>query len=306
MDCSVEPTRHAGVWNITTTDFFFPLVEDPYLQGRIGCCNVLSDLYAMGVTDCDSMLMLVAASLDMPAEHRLTCTGHMMRGFNDVAVAAGTKVVGGQTVHNPWPIIGGVAQAIVSDSEFILPELGQAGDVLVLTKPLGTQVAVNVQQWSHGENWSKFGVEKCCTRSEAAVMYDIACSSMCRINRNGATLMRKHGARGCTDVTGFGLLGHAQNLCTNQRAKVDFVIHTLPCIRFTAAVNDSCFNFKLREGLSAETSGGLLAILPKASAAAFCKELEEMDGWAAHVIGDVVEGTGVARIIENAQIVETW
>ena len=140
MDCSVEPTRHAGVWNITTTDFFFPLVEDPYLQGRIGCCNVLSDLYAMGVTDCDrcldpylpaaassqlsppsalqtfllfflsslapeplihrlflnparSMLMLVAASLDMPAEYRLTCTGHMMRGFNDVAVAAGTKVL---------------------------------------------------------------------------------------------------------------------------------------------------------------------------------------------------------------------
>ena len=148
MDCSVEPTRHAGVWNITTTDFFFPLVEDPYLQGRIGCCNVLSDLYAMGVTDCDrctrlfapsvasphlilrrSMLMLVAASLDMPQETRLVCTGHMMRGFNDVAVAAGSKVVGGQTVHNPWPIIGGVAQAIVSDSEFILPELGQAGDV---------------------------------------------------------------------------------------------------------------------------------------------------------------------------------
>jgi hypothetical protein len=52
-----------------------------------------------------------------------------MRGFNDVAVAAGSKVVGGQTVHNPWPIIGGVAQAIVSDSEFILPELGEAGDV---------------------------------------------------------------------------------------------------------------------------------------------------------------------------------
>jgi selenide,water dikinase len=91
MDCSVEPTRHAGVWNITTTDFFFPLVEDPYLQGRIGCCNVLSDLYAMGVTDCDNMLMLVAASLDMPADLRLVCTGHMMRGFNDVAVSAGTK-----------------------------------------------------------------------------------------------------------------------------------------------------------------------------------------------------------------------
>ena len=87
-----------------------------------------------------------------------------------------------------------------------------------------------------------------------------------------------YGARGCTDVTGFGLVGHAQNLCTNQvlqmarvclrgllvmhgqRAKVDFVIHTLPCIRFTAAVNDACFNFKLREGLSAETSGGLLAM----------------------------------------------
>ena len=115
------------------------------------------------------MLMLVAASLDMPADYRLVCTGHMMRGFNDVAVAAGSKapppllhnttaypfrfpphtqprtpsfsppatqVVGGQTVHNPWPIIGGVAQAIVTDSEFILPELGQAGDVRDQRAPL--------------------------------------------------------------------------------------------------------------------------------------------------------------------------
>ena len=65
----------------------------------------------------------------------------------------------------------------------------------MLTKPLGTQVAVNVQQWSHdAEKWALLGVEKVCTRAEAAIMYDIACSSMCRLNRNGATLMRKYAA----------------------------------------------------------------------------------------------------------------
>ena len=70
MDSSVVATRHPGLFLVSTTDFFYPNVEDPYLQGRITACNVLSDLYAMGVCEADTMLMLLGVSSDMPAELR--------------------------------------------------------------------------------------------------------------------------------------------------------------------------------------------------------------------------------------------
>jgi selenide, water dikinase len=94
---------------ISTTDFFYPLVEDPYIQGRISCCNVLSDVYAMGITRVDHMLMILGVSLQMNKAEREIVTSEMIRGFNDCAVEAGTMITGGQSIMNPWPIIGGVA-----------------------------------------------------------------------------------------------------------------------------------------------------------------------------------------------------
>ena len=82
LDCSVRKTRQ-GHYVISTTDFFFPLVDSPYLQGRIGAANVLSDLYAEGVEHCDFVLMLLAACRDMPDEQRTICTQEMVRGFRD-------------------------------------------------------------------------------------------------------------------------------------------------------------------------------------------------------------------------------
>jgi len=75
---------------ISTTDFFYPLVEDPYLQGRISCCNVLSDVYAMGIPRVDHMLMILGISLQMQEGDREVVTREMMRGFNDCATEAGT------------------------------------------------------------------------------------------------------------------------------------------------------------------------------------------------------------------------
>jgi selenide, water dikinase len=99
MDCSIIPlSRHGDLFLISTTDFFYPLVDDPYIQGQIGCANVLSDLYAMGVTECDNMLMLVAASTQMEEELRLAVTRRMIQGFNDLASTANAEVTGGQTV----------------------------------------------------------------------------------------------------------------------------------------------------------------------------------------------------------------
>ena len=80
---------------ISTTDFFYPLVEDPYLQGRISCCNVLSDVYAMGIPRVDHMLMILGISLQMKESDREVVTREMMRGFNDCASEAGTSITGG-------------------------------------------------------------------------------------------------------------------------------------------------------------------------------------------------------------------
>ena len=101
MDSSITPLRHSGLSLVQTTDFFYPLVEDPYMQGKIAASNVLSDLYAMGVTECDNMLMLIGVSTKMTDKERDVVIPLIIRGFKDCALEAGTTVTGGQTVMNP-------------------------------------------------------------------------------------------------------------------------------------------------------------------------------------------------------------
>eukprot|EP00123_Amoebidium_parasiticum_P009709 comp19658_c0_seq1/m.23277 comp19658_c0_seq1/g.23277 ORF comp19658_c0_seq1/g.23277 comp19658_c0_seq1/m.23277 type:complete len:190 (-) comp19658_c0_seq1:563-1132(-) len=187
MDCSILPTRVPGVSMVTTTDFFYPLVEEPYTQGRVSCANVLSDMYAVGITEIDNMLMVLAASTDMPVEMREIVTKEMIRGFNDLAEEAGTKVTGGQSVLNPWPILGGVAQAVVEQKSVLVPEGAVPGDVLVLTKPLGMQVVVNLHQWlDDPEKWKV--VADVITKSDAIRAYNVAAACMHRLNRYAASL----------------------------------------------------------------------------------------------------------------------
>lgn len=283
MDSSViESKRYPGFFQVSTTDFFYPLVEDPYMQGRIACANVLSDMYAMGVTFIDNTLMLLAASIDMDKEARDIVTREMIRGFDDLTKEAETHVTGGQTVMNPWPIIGGVAKSICKKEDIIMPVSAVAGDVIILTKAIGTQVAVNVKQWM-GDKVKWDAVQKVISPADAQRAYVLSVNSMARLNRTGAKLMHKYKAHAGTDVTGFGILGHAQNLAGNQEAKVSLVIHTLPIYRGLVAVN-KVFPFKLLEGYSAETSGGLFVCLPKANAKKFCDEIEKIDGQAVIVV----------------------
>eukprot|EP00658_Telonema_sp_P-2_P049534 TRINITY_DN37682_c0_g1_i1.p1 TRINITY_DN37682_c0_g1~~TRINITY_DN37682_c0_g1_i1.p1 ORF type:complete len:331 (-),score=89.92 TRINITY_DN37682_c0_g1_i1:355-1347(-) len=291
LDCSVRRTKHKGLYMISTTDFFFPLVESPYLQGRIGACNVLSDLYAEGVVDCDFVLMLLAASRDMPDDVRKSCTRAMVRGFNDACAEANTTVTGGQTVLNPWPIIGGVATSLCTEDEFVSPDGAVVGDVVMVTKPVGTQVAVNLWQWHKKNNahWNQCVAAAVTDAEKAANAMHAAVESMGRLNRNAAKCMIKYGAHAATDVTGFGILGHAQNLSENQQAEVGIEIHTLPTIAGMAAVNDACgIDFKLKEGYSAETSGGLMICMPAENSAKFIEEMFTLDGQPAWEIGRVV------------------
>jgi len=323
LDCSVRETRKPGQFCISTTDFFFPLVDSPFLQGRIGAANVLSDLYAEGVEYCDFMLMLLASCRDMPEEERKICTKLMIEGFQHACEEAQTPITGGQTVLNPWPIIGGVATSIVSKDEYVSSDGAQVGDVVVLTKPLGTQIAVNLHQWKTLENnkhWKQCvdkqvcqelydnseDVEQSLVKVTEDMMHKAVCS-MARLNRNGGRLMLKYHAHAATDVTGFGFLGHAQNLMENQVAQVSMELHTLPCLAGSPAVNNHIMNFRLLAGYSAETSGGLMVCMKEADAQEYRKELLELDGCDSWIVGRIVESAGDERkatIVDDYKIIE--
>ncbi|TRZ09876.1 hypothetical protein HGM15179_017226 [Zosterops borbonicus] len=184
LDSCVIPLRHGGLSLVQTTDFFYPIIDDPYMMGRIACANVLSDLYAMGVTECDNVLMLLSVSQRMTEEERDKVMPLIIQGFRDAAEDGGTSVTGGQTVLNPWVIIGGVATAVCQSSEFIMPDSAVPGDVLVLTKPLGTHMAVTAHQWlDMPERWNK--IKLVVTREEVELAYQEAVCSMATLNRTG-------------------------------------------------------------------------------------------------------------------------
>ncbi|KAL5109660.1 Inactive selenide water dikinase-like protein [Taenia crassiceps] len=310
LDCCVIPVRN-NLKLIQTTDFFYANVDDPYTMGWITCCNVLSDLYAMGVADCDNLLLLLGIPTTMTVEERTTITALIMQGFQECALKAGTSVRGGQTTYNPWVLIGGVATSVVPDSEFIMPNKAEEGSVLVLTKPLGTQLAVTAYNWmlDRTDVWT----EKCAPRiseEEMRSLYNAATMSMCRLNRNAARLMGKHGAQACTDVTGFGLLGHARNLAAVQTAAVTFEINRLPCLAGAHYLSKALASrHHLDTALTPETSGGLLVAIPEKSAEAYCQDIFEEDGTPSWIVGAVRAAATpaearTARLSADVEIVE--
>uniref|UniRef100_A0A8C7J0G5 Selenide, water dikinase 1 n=1 Tax=Oncorhynchus kisutch TaxID=8019 RepID=A0A8C7J0G5_ONCKI len=271
MDTCVIPLRHGGLSLVQTTDYIYPIVDDPYMMER------------------DKVMPLI------------------IQGFKDASEEAGTSVTGGQTVLNPWVVMGGVATTVCQPNEFIMPDNAVPGDVLVLTKPLGTQVAVAVHQWLDiPEKWNK--IKLVVTQEDVELAYQEAMMNMARLNRTAAGLMHTFNAHAATDITGFGILGHAQTLARQQRSEVSFVIHNLPVLAKMAAVSKACGNmFGLMHGTCPETSGGLLICLPREQAARFCAEIKSPkygEGHQAWIIGIVEKGNRTARIIDKPRIIE--
>ncbi|CAG9532431.1 unnamed protein product [Cercopithifilaria johnstoni] len=302
LDSCVIPLRHQGLFLVQTTDFFYPLVDDPYIMGRITCANVLSDLYAMGVADCDNMLILLGIPKDISDNERDVVATNFFRGFKDTATEAGTTIRGGQTVRCPWLLLGGVATSVCSADEMATVDGARPGDVLLLTKPLGGQVAVNSYEWVKRGN-SRVKELKL---DEARIVraYQQVVEQMCRLNRNAARMTLKYGTHASTDITGFGILGHADNLAKAQKMGVQFVIHTLPIIDYMAEVSKTMGNgFNLFSGTSAETSGGLLIAVEKEKAEHLRTELEQLDGFPIWLVGDVISGSRGAVITEDVKIV---
>ncbi|PVV01946.1 hypothetical protein BB560_003617 [Smittium megazygosporum] len=258
-------------------------------MGKITCANVLSDLYAIGVTECDNMLMLLGVSEAIEPEIKNKVVQLIMKGFHDSASLAGTIVTGGQTIRNPWLLLGGVASSVSKETEILRPVNASVGDVLVLTKPLGTRPAVNAHvNFYYGQSSERRDqLSNILSESQILDCYNAAIRSMCRLNKQAATLMKKHDAHAATDVTGFGILGHANQLAENQLNKIRFRIHSLPLLQHSFEI-DTLFDYGLVRGTSAETSGGLLIAMTHNDAINFIEELSKSnDPEQAFIVGTV-------------------
>lgn len=181
----------------------------------------------------------------------------------------------------------------------IRPINAKPGDVLILTKPLGTQLATNAYIWMKevSSQWTKLD-NALITSEEIIHAYNRAVESMTTLNSLGASLMHKYNAHAATDVTGFGLLGHAENLAKYQTLPVDFVIDQLPIIVNVKKMAEVLEQKRLLTGKAVETSGGLLVAIDVNSAQAFCGEYLRESGHECWIIGRVIIGNGLAYMSE--------
>ncbi len=177
---------------VQTADFFTPIVDDPYDFGRIAATNALSDVYAMGGRPLTA-LNLVAWSVKELGSDMLS---EVLRGGYDVVTAAGASIVGGHTIDDPEPKYGLAVTGVVDPADVLTNAGGRAGDLLVLTKPLGAGAVTT-------------SLKKGLADDEVLAR---AVEVMTELNAAGAAAAQAAGAHGMTDVTGFGLLGHLHEL----------------------------------------------------------------------------------------------
>jgi selenide, water dikinase len=195
-----ETSDDAAVWKlndtqalVATTDFFMPVVDDPFEFGRMAATNALSDVYAMGATP-----ILALAIVGMPIATLSSQTiGQILAGGASVCAAAGVPVAGGHSIDSVEPIYGLVAMGLVHPDRLLTNRTAKAGDLLILTKGLGVGVLS-----------AAFKQEKLGADGYAALI-----ASTTQLNTLGLDLGETAGVHAVTDVTGFGLIGHTLEMC---------------------------------------------------------------------------------------------
>jgi len=189
---------------ISTTDFFMPIVDDPFDFGRIAAANAISDIYAMG-----GRPIMAIAILGWPLDKLSPeIAQQVVEGGRSVCIEAGIQLAGGHSIDAPEPIFGLAVTGIVNKSQLKKNNTAEAGCKLYLTKPLGTGILTAAQK----------------KKKLKAVHQDIAKDSMCRLNAIGAEVANLPEVKALTDVTGFGLMGHLAEMCeaSDVNAVVDF------------------------------------------------------------------------------------
>ena len=279
---------------LNTLDFFTPMVDEPEIQGRITGSNVTSDIYALGVTNIVSVLSILAFPENMPEELAVG----MLKGFGDFCREMSAPVVGGHTIRNPWPIIGGAATGIGDPEKIVYTKGAKPGDQLLLTKPLGiapAMAAYRLRKDDEGKDLLK-GIPEELVESSIAE----AIEGMTSSNKPVAEAMQQAPVHAATDVTGFGLAGHASNMAV--LGKVNIVIDSLAVIQGTPLLAD-LFGYPLMTGEAKETAGGMLIAVAKADMDDLLSELDRHK--VRHFqIGYVTEGIGKVIVKKNPKVIE--
>jgi len=282
-----------GIALVQTVDYFPPVLDDPYLYGAVAAANSLSDVYAMGGRALSALNIA-----GFPKDFSPEWIREIFRGGFDKVRESGAVIAGGHTVQSPEPMFGFAVTGLVDRARMTANSGARAGDVLYLTKALGMGSITTAGK----------------QRKVDPEVVRAAALQMATLNRAAAEAMTAAGARACTDITGFGLTGHARNIALASGVTLRFHTGALPLFPHAqelarqGVVSGASGRGKanLREVVSiapeadraivdicfdAETSGGLLIVIPAAQAATLERELAAR-GVPVHRVGEVVPRAG--------------
>lgn len=294
----MEHDEDAGVYQlredlaiVLSVDFFTPIVDDPYTFGQVAAANSLSDIYAMGGTPITAMNVICFPIKTMD----ISILQEILRGGLDKMRDAGVLLVGGHSVEDNELKYGLSVAGTIHPQKVLYNKGARAGDKLILTKPLGTGIINTALKGGLAD--------------EHSVAQAIECMSS--LNRKAAELMAEVEVHACTDVTGFGLLGHACEMIKGEDVGMVFSSSKIPILPGTeeyalmglipaGTIRNRDYNLHMIEcsaGITdeqllilfdAQTSGGLLMSVPDPQAHTLLKSLHQEGVKAAAIIGEIV------------------
>ena len=291
-DCSIYPIDDQNLL-IQSVDFFTPIVDDPYDFGRIAAANSFSDIYAMGGKPIFALNITCFPTDDLPLE----VLHQILKGGQDVANDAGAPILGGHSIKDKEPKYGMVVTGLVKKEQLVRNDNAQVGDCLILTKPIGTGIISTAIKRGNAKEDDVNNIVKIMTDS----------------NAKAANAMNQVGVNSCTDVTGYGLIGHLKEMCESSNVSAIINANDVPLIKgssdyasnkenipggtrrnyecFNSVVNYQANNQSLNELqlYDAQTSGGLLISVAKNKKEDLINNLKKEKCLSHSVIGTIVE-----------------
>jgi selenide, water dikinase len=304
----------AGQVLVQTVDFFTPVVDDPYLFGQIAAANALSDIYAMGARPVLALALVAFPTAALPPE----VLQEILRGGVEKVSEAGAVVGGGHSIDHDIPLYGLAVTGLAEESRITRNAGARPGDALVLTKPLGVGVTVSAGRADTlaEEGVGRFFRKRLLSEEEL----DEAVRVMTALNRPAAEAMDGLDIHAATDVTGYGLLGHAHEMMEASGTTGEFAVQQIPLLSAARRLAGrgiapdgsrvNVRNLKPRTALDAgvteddllllcdaQTSGGLLVALPEEFAGSYVDRCRQRGALSAAVVGQVIErGEALLRV----------